>query len=113
MSRFTRLALTVAAITTAAGSLALLVLVPSACTSSVSTPAPPQNVITIPGPDQISSTLDASRCPWPLACIAALTGGTTSPKGASGHAVEPDTASGSALLPMAPLMADEHSTAGN
>lgn len=110
MSRFTRLAL---AVTTAAGFLALLVFVPSACTSSAPAPAPPQNVITIPGPDQISNTLDTSRCPWLLACIAALTGGTTSPSGANGRRIEPGTASGPALLPTAPLTADEHATSGN
>lgn len=113
MPRFTHLALAVAAVTSAAGSLALLVLVPSACTSSAPAPAPRRNVITIPGPDQISNTLETSRCPWLLACIAALAGGTTSLKGANGHQVEPGTASGPALLPMAPLIADEHATAGN
>ncbi len=55
--------------------LGLLTVVPSS-SASATTPRPPAvpaaNVIVIPGPDQVSNTVDASGCPWMNAYVSAL-----------------------------------------
>ena len=108
MSRFTRRTLAVAVVTTVAGSLALLAFTPSARTSAAPAPTPPHNVITIPGPDQVSNALDTSRCPRLNPYVAALTGGASGFQSADGS-----VASRFALLLAVPLTAAECAAAGN
>ena len=97
MSRFTRRAITV---TVAAGSLALLAIAPSTSAAAAPSTIPSNRIIVIPGPDQVSNTLDASRCPWLKAYIAALTGGIGSAQSADRNPVAPGTASGFASAGM-------------
>ena len=110
MSRFCCRAL---AGTATAGCLALLVLVPSACASRTPAPTPPQKVITIPSPDQISYTLDTSRCPRLKAYVAALAGGVGSFQSADRHPAAATVASGLAQLLALSLTAAECASAGN
>ena len=113
MSHFARRALAVTTVT-AAVSLAPIALMPSACTSATSAPPPPlQTVITIPGPDQLSSSLDPSRCSWLMDCMAALAGGISNAQGAEGPSAAPGATSEHALRLASPLTADEHATAGS
>jgi hypothetical protein len=107
MFRISRRILTVAASTIA---LATVGLVPSA---SAAAPIPPQNVITIPASWQVGYVVDAGRCPWLKAYVAALTGQMTKVAAADGHPMAPTDVSGYAVLLAAPMIAAEYGMVGN
>lgn len=63
------------------GSLAL----PAA--AATPTPARTEEVIVIPGPDQVTDTFDAAPCPWRMAYAAAVTESLTKVSNAASHSM--------------------------
>jgi hypothetical protein len=87
---------------TAAATFGLLAAVSSASAAAPKQVVPPlrtQNVIVIPSQDQVSSSLNASRCSWLKAYVVALSVGANS-------------AFSCALLLAAPLVAAEYALNG-
>lgn len=94
-----KLSARVLAIVVACGSVGLLLTTSAAAADLRHADVPSQNVITIPSPDKVSNSVDASRCPWLTAYVSQVSRTIGS--------------SSMAMLLAAPVIASEYGMVGN
>ncbi|MEY9934162.1 hypothetical protein ABH926_008826 [Catenulispora sp. GP43] len=68
-------------------------------------PVPPAHIITVPSPEEVTDTVDASHCPWLLAYAATVAKTATPASDAHRQAMRQETTASYATLLKVPLVA--------